>query len=187
MSKKTALPVFALGSALIGAAGALIALDQWTKALAESRLAGQGVVRLLGDFVVLIYTKNRGAFLSLGSGLAPALRTVLLVALPIGALAFLCWALLAKGISDSSWGKAGRAAAVFVFAGGAGNLIDRIAYGEVRDFLNFRLGSLPPTGIMNLADLYILAALVIIVYATLRKGRKKDGSGTGQQAGGGEA
>jgi signal peptidase II len=187
MNKKTVASALGLSAALIGSTAALIALDQWTKALAESRLAGRGAVRLLGDFVILIYTKNRGAFLSLGSGLSPAFRTILLVALPIGALVFLCWALLAKGLSDSSWGRAGRAAAVLVFAGGAGNLIDRIAYGEVRDFLNFRLGSLPPTGIMNFADLYILAALVVIVAATLRRSGKKEGPGSDPREGEGDS
>jgi signal peptidase II len=161
-----------LGLAMFVSTAALIAADQWTKALAETRLAGRGVVHLLGDVVVLIYTKNPGAFLSLGSGLPPALRTFFLVALPIGALVFLCWAFLTRGLSDSAWGRTGGVVAVLVFAGGSGNLIDRIAFGEVRDFLNFRFSPLPPTGIMNFADLYILAALVVIVVAALAKERK---------------
>jgi signal peptidase II len=59
---------------------------------------------------------------------------------------------------------------VLIAAGGIGNLVDRIAYGEVRDFLNFGIGRLR-TGIMNLADLYILAALILIVVAMARGSR----------------
>lgn len=172
-----------LGLAMAAAALLLIALDQWTKSLAAARLAGQGIVKLLDDFVVLVYARNKGAFLSLGSGLPPFLRGFFLVALPIIVLGFLGWALVAQGLkpADSAGGsgraalspRTGRVAAVLVIAGGAGNLVDRIAFGEVRDFLLFRLGGLA-TGIMNLADLYILAALITVVVAFALRGKGPD-------------
>lgn len=167
-----------LSLAMIVSAVLLVALDQWTKALAAAFLAGRGTVSLVGDLAVLVYAKNRGAFLSLGSGLSPALRTLLLIALPLVALAFLGWAFLSKGLGGrGKGGAAGRAGAmemsvvVLVAAGGLGNLADRILYGEVRDFLNFGIGRLR-TGIMNLADLYILAALIVMAVALARKPRK---------------
>lgn len=162
---------------------ALVALDQWTKSFAATRLAGRGVVRLAGDFIVLVFAKNKGAFLSLGSGLSPSLRGFLLVVLPAVVLVFLGWTLVTQGFggsgkaSASIGGRAWRVAAVLMLSGGAGNLFDRIAYGEVRDFLNFRIGCLR-TGIMNLADLYILAALVVVLVALARlKGKKRNGDG----------
>jgi signal peptidase II len=162
-----------LGAALLVAVAGLVALDQWTKALAAARLAGRGTVRLLGDFAVLVYINNRGAFLSLGSGLPDTLRNIFLIALPLAAIPFLVWALLGRGIGGNvggaadAAGKAGWAeysSAVLVAAGGVGNLIDRVFRGEVRDFLNFGIGRLR-TGIMNLADLYILFALIVIAVA----------------------
>lgn len=162
-----------LVAALLVAVAGLVALDQWTKALAAARLAGRGTVRLLGDFAVLVYINNRGAFLSLGSGLPETLRNIFLIALPLAAIPFLLWALLGRGIGGSAGGaadaagKAGWAeysSAVLVAAGGVGNLIDRVLRGEVRDFLNFGIGRLR-TGIMNLADLYILFALIVIAAA----------------------
>jgi Lipoprotein signal peptidase len=176
----------------------LLALDQWTKSLAASSLAGKGVVQLLGDFAVLYYTENSGAFLSLGHALSPALRSLLLVALPLLILAFLVWSLISQGFGRSkqapntsilsqAGGTAGLASAVLVLAGGVGNLIDRIGYGEVRDFLHFNFG-LFRTGIMNLADLYILAALIVILCSFLRKKEsrpKAEGVGKEEERGGG--
>jgi signal peptidase II len=168
----------AVGLAMATAGAALVALDLWTKALAASHLAGRGTVRLLGDFAVLVFSLNRGAFLSLGSGLPPTLRSLLLVAFPLAALAFLGWAVLSRGLGlrGGPGGRAGgrlreRAVLVLIAAGGIGNLVDRVLYGEVRDFLNFGIGRLR-TGIMNLADLYILAALVLIAISLLA-GRRR--------------
>jgi signal peptidase II len=172
---------------------ALVALDQWTKALAAAHLAGKGVVRLAGDVVLLVFARNRGAFLSLGSGLPSPFRGLLLVVLPIAALAFLAWVILAHGLGAEGEGKARSrgaeiAVVVLIAAGGAGNLIDRLLFGEVRDFLHFRLGPLR-TGIMNLADLYILAALVVIAAVALRRrsGAHRAGPSVDEAPGAGDA
>ena len=175
---------FILAFAAIFSCLILVALDQWTKALAAAHLAGKGTVRLVGDFAVLIFVKNSGAFLSLGSGLPPILRTLLLLVVPIVALAFFGWAFLrrAPGADAKRGAETGRDAAIphgaseyvalaLIAAGGIGNLIDRLLWGEVRDFLNFGIGSLR-TGIMNLADLYILAALIVIVAAAASRSAK---------------
>jgi signal peptidase II len=176
MDKKAALRKAAPLIALALADAALVALDQWTKVLAAARLAGRGVVRLVGDIAVLVYAENKGAFLSLGSSLPPGLRQLFLVALPVLALGLLCWAILARGLGEgrepSRSRKAEAAAVALIVAGGLGNLIDRLAFGSVRDFLHFRIGPLR-TGIMNLADLYILAALVVIVVAVGRRSRRR--------------
>lgn len=174
-----------LGLAMALSAAALVAIDQWTKALAVAHLEGEGRLSLVGDFAVLIFARNRGAFLSLGSGLPPLLSKVFLIVLPVAALGFLAWAFLSRGLGGEKAargaGGPGRAGALeytvvaLIVAGGVGNLIDRLLYGEVRDFLNFGIGRLR-TGIMNLADLYILAALIVMVVAFVRR-RQEPSSG----------
>jgi signal peptidase II len=172
---------------MAASAASLIALDLWTKTLAAAGLAGKGAVKLLGGFVVLVYTRNQGAFLSLGSSLPPILRTIILIVLPIAALGFLAWAFLRRGFfgegakASGFWRSRGAemAIAVLVFAGGVGNLVDRILYGKVRDFVYFMFWKIP-TGIMNLADLYILAALIVAVVAFARNSAKaREGVGNG--------
>jgi signal peptidase II len=63
---------------------------------------------------------------------------------------------------------------VFFTSGGVGNIIDRILYGEVRDFLNIGIGSVR-TGIFNAADIYlnVFALAVVLVYILRRTGKKE--------------
>jgi signal peptidase II len=165
----------------IVSAAALVGLDLWTKGLAAAYLSGRGTVRVLGDFAVLIFVRNRGAFLSLGAGLPPALSFACLVVLPLAAFAALAAFLLFRGRGSRRAadgpspgpGTAELAALALILAGGAGNLVDRILFGQVRDFLNFGIGRLR-TGIMNLADLYILAALIVALVEGLSRRARRD-------------
>jgi len=182
---RAAKPLLAL--AMAASCAVLVAADQWTKILAASRLAGKGAVRVLGDFIVLVFTQNRGAFLSLGSGLPPILRTIVLVVLPLAALALFGWVLLRRGIGEVAGrgaakpGAAEFAVVALIAGGGLGNLVDRLLYGQVRDFINFGIGGLR-TGIMNLADLYILAALIVMVAAFAKRSSGSRSSSSGDAA-----
>ena len=168
-----ARPADRIGRLAVAAALAvlLVAADQWTKVVAERELAGRGARRLAGEFAILVFTWNSGAFLSLGSGLSPVPRRILLLLVPALILAVLGYILVkrarARGITATEL-----AAAALLVAGGVGNLIDRAVFGAVRDFLNFGIGPLR-TGIMNLADLYILGALVILIVSTAREDRRR--------------
>ena len=64
-----------------------------------------------------------------------------------------------------------------VFAGGIGNLIDRAfrTEGKVIDFMNMGIGSLR-TGIFNVADMAIMAGLILLLFIT-KKDATKNPSG----------
>lgn len=144
---------------IMGSTALLLAIDFGTKAIAEARLAGRPAVELAGGLVVLVFARNAGAFLSLGASFAPALRLVLLIVLPAAALIGLClWLVLRAPPSK----RLALVASLFL-AGGFGNLVERVAVGSVRDFLNFGIGRLR-TGILNVADLYLTAALVVVLF-----------------------
>jgi signal peptidase II len=136
----------------------LIGFDQWTKVLAERFLAGRGTVRVIGDLAVLVFAQNTGAFLSLGAGLNEPLRIIGLIVLP-------CLLLVAAAVYFCVWQKTSvrnLALATLLASGGFGNIIDRIFKKQVTDFLNFGIGGVR-TGVMNVADLYILALVVFLV------------------------
>jgi signal peptidase II len=148
----------------------LVGLDQVTKKLAETHLAGKGTVPVLGNFLVLNYITNRGGFLSFGSGVNNYLWYAFFIILPLISLLALSAYIIVKKRNDayylSFW--------VFFTSGGVGNIIDRILYGEVRDFLNIGIGSVR-TGIFNAADIYlnVFALTVVLVYILRRTGKKE--------------
>jgi len=147
----------------------LVGLDQATKKLAEIHLAGKGTVPVLGNFLVLNFITNRGGFLSFGSGVSNYLWYAFFIILPLVSLIAISIYIIAKKRNDSYY----LSFWVFFTSGGAGNIMDRILYGEVRDFLNIGIGTLR-TGIFNVADIYLnVFALVVVVLYILRKGKKE--------------
>jgi signal peptidase II len=139
----------------------LVGVDQITKKLAQTYLSGKEAIPVIGDFFILVYATNRGGFLSLGSGVNDWLWWTFFVVLPIVVLFLFSVYIVLNKRDDkfylSFW--------VFVISGGIGNLIDRIFYGEVIDFLNIGIGSIR-TGVFNVADIYlnVFAILVVLIY-----------------------
>jgi len=56
-----------------------------------------------------------------------------------------------------------------VFAGGISNLIDRILWGSVVDFMSVGVGPLR-TGIFNVADVAVMIGIALIAPRTWRRG-----------------
>lgn len=139
----------------------LIGLDQVTKKIAQASLMCKGTVPVIDDFLVLVYATNRGGFLSFGSGAGGWLWWLFFVVLPLVVLALFSVYIVLKKRDDwfylSFW--------IFVMGGGVGNLIDRILYGEVIDFMHINFGFFQ-TGVFNVADLYlnVFALLVVLIY-----------------------
>jgi signal peptidase II len=139
---------------------ALVAADQATKILAARHLDGREAIRLAGGFVSLQYAENPGAFLSLGASLAPAVRTALFVVISGVFLAFLA----VQTLRDGEAGRTRTFAVTAIVAGGVGNVIDRIAFGIVRDFAVVGLPAVSwlRTGVFNLADLAITTGVIVL-------------------------
>ena len=133
-------------------------LDQVTKQLAREHLQGLGQLSYLSDFFRLSYVENKGAFLSLGAGLTGALRYIALKILPV----LLLLGLLAYSLFSKQLIRPQIVAFSFILGGGMSNIFDRIAYGQVVDFMNMGMGSLR-TGIFNFADLSIMIGLGIML------------------------
>ena len=52
---------------------------------------------------------------------------------------------------------------IFIIAGAIGNLIDRIAYGGVVDFLTIEIGNFTPFAVFNLADTFLSIGLILLI------------------------
>ena len=151
--------------ALLGIVVACVACDQGTKRLAEAHLSPGERISLLGDTVRLELARNAGAFLGLGAALPERVRAHLFGwGAGLVVLGALFVALRARTPSRMA------AAAALAAGGGLGNLWDRIATGGwVVDFLNLGVGPLR-TGIFNVADVSLVAAVALLLWPGARDG-----------------
>ena len=131
---------------------AVVAVDQAVKATIEAHLFPGEEVDVLGPFGLTL-AHNRGVAFGLAGGAGIGL--VLTTAVAVGVIAF---------VFGRDPERRGMWVAAGLLAGGAlGNLVDRVAAGEVTDFI--AVGSWPP---FNLADVAITAGVVLMVLIYLR-------------------
>jgi signal peptidase II len=150
---------------LIMAIAATIGCDRVTKHVAATTLAGARDRSFLADLVRLEYVENSGAFLSLGADWPPAVRTALFgIANGVLLVALAVLAMRLRGPRPALIGLA------LLVGGGTSNLLDRVAYGKVIDFLNVGVGPLR-TGIFNVADLAITVGAALIVFGAVSRAR----------------
>lgn len=141
---------------------ATVGCDRVTKHAAATTLAGVPSQSFLADTVRFEYVQNTGAFLGLGAEWPSAIRTVV-----FGAGNALLLVALAVVAARGRWPTRAMFGAALLVAGGTSNLLDRIAYGMVIDFMNFGVGSLR-TGIFNVADMAIMIGAGILVFEGYR-------------------
>jgi signal peptidase II len=120
--------------------GALVAVvvvaDQWTKWLIVESFVLEESVSVISGFFEITHIRNFGAAFGMFSQMSTLIRQLLLLALPIGILIFLCVLFFWKDFQS----KFTTLALSLIIAGAIGNMIDRIVQGYVVDFLHFNVG-----------------------------------------------
>jgi signal peptidase II len=144
--------------------GAGVAIDQVSKAWADSQLRLRGIVEVLPNVLDFRYVRNPGAFFSMGAQLPQDVRRVLLSAAAIVVLGLIA-ALYAR--TGAGQGRL-RWALVLLSSGAAGNLIDRMRSGDVIDFVHLHVGSVLRWATFNVADVLITAGLLLLVIDVMR-------------------
>lgn len=143
---------------------ATISCDRITKHVATSALAGARSHSFLADTIRLEYAENTGAFLSLGADWPSWARTTVF---GVGNALLLC-ALVVTAIR-LRWRRPALLGVSLFATGGASNLLDRILYGNVIDFMNVGVGPWR-TGIFNFADMAIMIGAAIVLAASSADG-----------------
>jgi signal peptidase II len=136
-----------------------LVIDQATKLWIVDRFAYGERMVLIDGFFNLTHVRNPGGAFSFLATLPEGFRQVFFLGtglIAIGLLAVFLWKL-----EPGQWLSA--TAIGSVLGGAIGNLTDRIAYGEVIDFLDFRLigGYIWPT--FNMADCWIVMGVGILM------------------------
>lgn len=152
---------------LCSLSGLIICLDQLTKFWAHSKLEEGTALSYAGGFFNLTHVRNMAvAFGSFGK-LPPNLQDVFFIAIPVFALVLILLIFI-KLRNDQMLTSV---ALTTILAGAVGNLIDRIQYGYVIDIVWLRLGSFFKTGPFNVADVSIMAGVLLMFVGTLRQNR----------------
>ena len=153
---------------LFGLIAAVIALDQWSKWFVKSSFNLYQSKPVIQDFFHFTYVTNDGmAFgLSLPGGKHVLLAmTLLLTGFIVGFL----W----KEKDGHPFVKYGLA---LILSGAIGNLIDRIIYGKVVDFMDFMIGDFH-WYIFNVADSAVTIGMVLFIYHSFLLEKKTSKSG----------
>ncbi|MCR9150066.1 MAG: signal peptidase II [Rhodobacteraceae bacterium] len=146
-------------------AGVVFALDQATKALVvhgldlKTRLA----IDVLPPWFNLRMAWNRGVNFGLLTSGAEAARWGLI------AVALLISAWVWRWIAREEPGTAAQISAGLLVGGALGNVVDRVIYGAVADFLNFSLPVWTNPWAFNIADIAIFLGAVGLVLFTGRQ------------------
>ncbi len=134
-------------------------IDQLVKLIVRSKVSLLEEIRVIPGFFSIFYIENKGAAFSFFSG-----ATIVLIVLSILVLAFLHYYVLTEE-KMTKWRVFGLG---IVIGGVVGNLIDRILYGAVIDYLSFDIfGYEFP--VFNIADIGITVGFVILAINILRR------------------
>jgi len=146
-------------SAWFALAAAIVVVDQLSKWAVLSAFAPGERLALTG-FFNLVLAFNKGAAFSFLAG-APGWQTPLFIAVAVVAIVVVS-VLLARSSAD----RLVCAGLALILGGALGNVIDRLRYGQVVDFLDFHLyGWHWPA--FNVADSAITIGAGLLVYESL--------------------
>ena len=120
-------------------------------------------IPIIDGFFSLTYIRNTGAAFGIFSGSHEVFRRPFLIGVSILAIGFIL--VMLKRLRDGEKGLA--TALAFILGGAIGNLIDRIVYGEVIDFLDVYWAHYHWPA-FNVADSFITIGVAITLFYLIR-------------------
>lgn len=142
----------------------LVAIDLFTKSLAVKALQGGIHFELIPGVLEFYYIQNRGAAFGIFQN-----GTLILGIISAVSLCILI-RLYTMVPSDKKYLPL-RVVLLFISAGAAGNLVDRVLLHYVRDFIYFSLIDFP---VFNVADIYVTCSVFVLVYLILFYYKEED-------------
>ena len=146
----------------------VIALDQSTKLMIQQTLPLHNKVEIIPGFFNLIHVRNAGGAFGIFGGEKGPMGSVLFVAASLVAVGILV--ILFMRVKEHE--KMLKFSFALLLSGAIGNLIDRVSYGEVVDFLDFHVSSYHWPA-FNVADSAISFGIGLMALELLIKEQKK--------------
>ena len=131
-----------------------VALDQWTKYLVVELIPLHTRVEAIPGLFHLTYVQNTGAAFSLFEGMQGLFALIFLVF-----TALIVWDFLKKTMPFSVFE---RWCILAIYAGGLGNMIDRIRLGYVVDMIEVEFIRFP---VFNVADCFITCGCAALIFS----------------------
>jgi signal peptidase II len=157
--------------ALVAAVSVLV-LDQVTKAIVARSMTLYESIPLL-PFFSLTYVRNTGAAFGLLGGLSPAVRLPLFCLVTVGAV-FALVSYLRDLRPDESLIALALGG---ILGGAAGNLVDRLRFHEVVDFLHLHYGGFD-WPMFNVADSAISVGVALVLIRSFRTADDRSANAT---------
>ena len=143
---------------LLWAALAAFLIDQISKYLVVHVLrVAEGSIDVLPPLLVFKYGENRGINFGLFQGNSDAARWVLIGISVVICIGVLIW------LSRTAPTKLMLLCAGLLIGGALGNVVDRLLYGYVLDFLNMSCCGINNPYVFNIADVFIFAGALGLV------------------------
>ncbi len=143
---------------------ALTAFDLFTKSLAVNALQGGKRIPIIPGVLEFYYIQNRGAAFGIfqdGTFILSVISFVTLIALIV----------IYLRVPDGRKFLPLRLVLIFIAAGAAGNLYDRVILRYVRDFIYFSLIDFP---VFNVADIYVTCSVFLLAFLVLFYYKEED-------------
>jgi signal peptidase II len=149
----------------------ILILDQATKYIIEQKVRLYEVITVIPGFFNITHVRNKGAAFSLFASMPTLFRSMFFISVSIIAIVVIAFLIR----------KTRERLQIYAFAliagGAAGNLIDRIRYGEVVDFIQWYAKSFYWPS-FNVADSAISVGVTLLAYDMLfGAGAKSQASG----------
>ena len=141
----------------------ILVLDQLTKMIVDRTMSLHQSIPIIDGFFSLTYVRNTGAAFGIFSGSHEAFRLPFLILVSVLALGFVV--VMLKRLRDEETGLI--TALSFIIGGAIGNLVDRVLYGEVIDFLDFYWSNYHWPA-FNVADSCITVGVLITLYYLIK-------------------
>ena len=141
----------------------IVLLDQLSKLIVDRTMPLNHSIPVIENLFSLTYIRNTGAAFGILAGSVAGFRLPFLLLFSLLAIAFI--GMMLRRLPESEKGLI--TALTFILGGAIGNLVDRVVYGEVIDFLDFYWSRFHWPA-FNFADSFITVGVMITFYYLVR-------------------
>ena len=147
----------------------VLLFDQATKVYIDASMPLHDSIAVIPGFFSITHVRNPGAAFGFLAGASPLFRNIFFVSVTVAAILLILHYLRTSKAQDRLLAFS----LSLILAGAVGNLIDRIRFGEVIDFLDVYVGS-HHWPAFNVADSAISVGAVILFIELLRSDKERN-------------